>query len=266
MNGKNVLIITSITINSLFYTIGHATTNEIIKKIPTKPTGIIQWKGTFQAKKFNNTQEDQMQLETTKQIILDTFEMLPPKHIQSIKKIELKNQEHVSRGLANTKKITLHTKAMQTNDEIKAVLIHEIAHIVDLNTLTGNSPKKSNFLHGSDAIKADDPSIKFYKISWESNTKKKKENNPGDFVSGYAATNPFEDFAESYLFYRMHGEKFRKTATTNSILQKKYDFLKKEIFQNQEFQKNIPIPQTKIIAWDITKLPFSNENLMVQNK
>jgi hypothetical protein len=46
---------------------------------------------------------------------------------------------------------------------------------------------------------------------------------PEDFVSGYALTNPFEDFAEAHNAYHLHNKRFRTIAQSNSTLQQKYN-------------------------------------------
>lgn len=76
----------------------------------------------------------------------------------------------------------------------------------------------------------------------------------GAFVSGYAATNQYEDFAESFTMYVFHNAAFRARASKQESLQKKYDFLHQKVFgdyfQNSAYEIS-PIP-TKI--WDVTKV------------
>jgi len=57
----------------------------------------------------------------------------------------------------------------------------------------------------------------------------------GDFVSGYALSNKYEDFAESFSFYVFHNDIFRDRALKNVSLQKKYDFFKTYVFDHEEF-------------------------------
>ena len=84
-----------------------------------------------------------------------------------------------------------------------------------------------------------------------------------DFVSGYAATNVYEDFAETALFYMLHNDDFVLKSYESEILEQKYNFFRDEVFINQEFQN------TDFSTWeledyyrDITKIDFSLENFL----
>ena len=105
--------------------------------------------------------------------------------------------------------------------ETMTVFVHEFAHFVDLYYLQ----KKVNI----------DLSNKFYDISWES-TKIMKENQSGkDFVSGYAMTNKYEDFAESFIYFVLHNADFLKKTEDSFKLKAKYYFLQKYIFKENIF-------------------------------
>jgi hypothetical protein len=56
-----------------------------------------------------------------------------------------------------------------------------------------------------------------------------------DFLSGYALTNKYEDFAESFTFYVFHNEDFRSRAQKNLMIARKYNFFRKYVFINTEF-------------------------------
>lgn len=74
------------------------------------------------------------------------------------------------------------------------------------------------------------------------------------FVSGYAATNQYEDFAETFAMYVFHNAALEKRAADSEPLQRKYDFLREsvfgEYFRGTEYEKS-PIPST---LWDVTKI------------
>lgn len=137
-------------------------------------------------------------------------------------------------------KLILSWKMTDLRESIK-VFVHELGHIVDLYYL-------SNF--------ADyDPSNNFYNISWISYNIKHKNAKLWDFVSWYAITNKYEDFAESFSFYIFHNEEFYKRAIGNDVLMKKYNFFKKQIFDNSEF-RNTSFERVKLASynWDSTKI------------
>ncbi len=79
-----------------------------------------------------------------------------------------------------------------------------------------------------------------------------------DFVSGYAMTNKYEDFAESFAMYMFHNEIFKARTIKSSILQKKYEFFKDEVFTSREFEgTSFEIRPPDSYFWDTTKLPIA---------
>ena len=134
--------------------------------------------------------------------------------------------------------------------ELVSVFIHEFAHYVDIYFLE----KKVTY----------DLSNDFYSISWDSIKILKKWQTNKDFVSWYAMTNKYEDFAESYTYYVLHNFDFLKKAKKSSILMKKYDFFEKFIFRKSEFKETdfSLNNEVKGYYWDITKIDFSLENFL----
>ncbi len=106
--------------------------------------------------------------------------------------------------------------------EYLAVWIHEFAHYIDLYYLRrGLFTDVSNY---------------FYNISWESKEVIKWWLDEDDFVSSYAETNMYEDFAESFTYFVLHNWDFLKKAEKSEILKQKYDFFNRYIFKNNEFE------------------------------
>lgn len=222
---------------------------------PTYNNNTFHWNGHFSAYKFKNTLPDKKKVIQMKQSIRTLFQSLPKEHTQSIKKLNLKKEKHTSRGMANNDTIILHTESIGSSDEFTAVLTHEIGHIVDLGLFSSSRYTQSSFLNGTESLSADDPSLAFYRISWkEAHTK--KDSSDTDFVSGYAQTNCFEDFAESYLFYRFHGDEFRLKSQQSIALQQKYQYLKNFVFQGVEFSQKNSLHISTDIPWDATLLPL----------
>ncbi len=144
------------------------------------------------------------------------------------------------RGQVSNEMVTLSGK-IQSLTEVGKVLVHELGHMVDIYFLTssGLSP---------------DPSKSFYTISWSEPSVIKANMSSTAFVSGYAATNQYEDFAESFAMYVFHNSAFKARASKQPYLQKKYDFLHEKVFgeyfQNTAYEVS-PVP-AKI--WDVTKV------------
>lgn len=134
---------------------------------------------------------------------------------------------------------------------------HELGHIIDFSLLKGNSSTKdAHFTEFNKATRSiNDPSLDFYTISWKDEHTRKKDASYKDFVSGYAMKDIYEDFAESVqLFFNHHGY-FLELATSNQVLQKKYDYINN--LYNQQFFKSrlfpsYPFPDQR--KWDSTKI------------
>lgn len=141
------------------------------------------------------------------------------------------------------KKIHIFGIYNMSEKEVLSVVIHEFAHFFDLYVL-----KKWVFK---------DLSYDFYKISWDERNILKKEAKINDFISGYAMTNMYEDFAESFTFYILHNKKFLEKTNFSENLRKKYDFFSKNIFLKEEF-KNLDFWTKKYPKqiWDTTKIEF----------
>ncbi len=161
------------------------------------------------------------------------------------------NQEKTNirwKFISNTIKLFGLEKLSET--ELVSVFIHELWHYFDIIFLD----KKVLF----------DLSDKFYDISWSWVNILREWSFKNDFVSGYAMTNKYEDFAESFIYYILFNDDFRQKASLNVILQEKYDFFWKYIFRNDEFKKtnfrNIELLDE--FHRDITKIEFSLQNFL----
>jgi hypothetical protein len=214
------------------------------------------WKSLFSATNYK-TSRDKINCQNIEKLLQDSLKKLPTKHIAQLKSLEIKNEFNASRGLANAHKIILNTSGFDSRAEMVSVLIHELAHVVDLSYLKGSRGLRTTFKYNGKALRNDDPSVSFYRLSWSKNDQRKKNSKIEDFVSGYATSNVFEDFAESYTMYRLHGDVFRAKALKSEKLQTKYDFIKNNVFNKQEFQlESVPSVNQLGYTWDSTLLEF----------
>ena len=147
-----------------------------------------------------------------------------------------------TRGRMKSKHIYMYWVERMSLEEFIGVMIHEFAHYVDIYHLP-----KSAF---------GDESQRFYDISWDSVSRIKSWQKWQDFVSGYAMTNQYEDFAESYLYYVLHNKEFLEKTKQSDALGKKYAFLQTYIFpRNLFYKESFSLEQdVKDYYWDITKL------------
>lgn len=149
------------------------------------------------------------------------------------------------RGRMKGSAITLSNKVLK-DGEFAKLFVHEFAHFLDVSILTSRSRR------------IPDPSLDFYRISWQSPTVKYPSENLSAFVSGYAATNQYEDFAESLTFYVFHNTTFYDRALKNESLRKKYLFLQNQVFSQGEFvDTDFSIGMLPNYVWDTTKISIS---------
>lgn len=207
---------------------------------------------------MRNFSESVISLNTAQKTkITEALEVLPQEHAFSVEKIILDYNKTAGRGLGGNNLIILRGIGM-SNEELIGVLIHETGHNVDYAYL---SPKKeetkSNFKDGSYPLYITDPSIDFYRISWEDEFTLKNTASNLDFVSGYAMTDSFEDFAETYTYYVLHNADFKALTASSPNLYAKYRFMKYRVFNGQEFNTGDGIVNLNNRPWDTTILSYS---------
>ncbi len=115
-----------------------------------------------------------------------------------------------------------------TDTRFITLLTHEgLGHFWDITCLTGTANSGgSAFFDGDEAVRNDDPSVLFYKISWASSKAHKAGTVSADFVSAYADTDAFEDLAETVTYYLLQRSAFEERAKTNPSLQAKLDWMR----------------------------------------
>lgn len=167
-------------------------------------------------------------------LVFQTLMDIPMAHRDQLSELTLFYAKNGRRGLGGNGAVVLRCLNIADN-ELKSVLTHEIGHLVDAGYLLGFSAENSSYMDFDDPVPADDPSAIFYAISWETDKKQKQEASAPDFVSGYGSTDSFEDFAETYTYYRWHGAEFRSLAQINGALNQKYEFMKNYVFNGTEY-------------------------------
>ena len=197
-----------------------------------------------------------------KEDILMAFSKLPEGHIASVKTVTLDYNKEAYRGLGGANKIILRATDV-SEKELLSVFIHETGHNVDYGFLApANKNQKSTFKDGSQPLYTSDPSIIFYQISWEDEETMKKGVNNMDFVSGYAMSDPFEDFAETYCFYVLHNKDFKAMTASSSKLYSKYVFMRDFVFNGTEFNTGDAEIKLNKRTWDITLLDYDFDNFL----
>ena len=174
-----------------------------------------------------------------------------------LENLVLRYDPKTHRGQATSRSIIL--RGGMSAQETAAVLIHECGHIADLGALKGRSSSgKSKYPDGNTPVYNDDPSVEFYEISWKNSKQQRADARSEDFVSGYAQHDPFEDVAESIIYYALHREAFEQRAIENKAIAAKLAWVKKYVYP-PTFQTAKSKPWDGDIVWDITKLPHELE-------
>ncbi|MDA9129315.1 putative zinc-binding metallopeptidase [Candidatus Gracilibacteria bacterium] len=155
-----------------------------------------------------------------------------------------------TRGRMKGKNIHMFGVEQMSDEEFLGVLVHEFAHYYDIHSLERNS--------------FGDVSEAFYNISWDSVSIIKPGQSQAGFVSGYAMTNQYEDFAESYLYYVLHNADFLQKALRSKVLAQKYTFFQKNVFTKNEFYNTDfgGASEGADYYWDITKLEVDVKNFL----
>lgn len=171
--------------------------------------------------------QSKIQVAACKQIVkanLDKYE----RFLGSLKKVVIHNDSNLRRGLANAN--VVYVKCLPDLEEFVNVFVHELGHVIDLGYLVGEKGNKTTFDDFGVPVMSEDPSYLFYSISWDSTTVKNKRSNDLNFVSGYAQSDPFEDFAEAFMMYERYNEVFVAYANSNPVMQKKYNFIRDKVY------------------------------------
>lgn len=182
--------------------------------------------------------------------------------LKSFNYLNLYQKSEKKRWYTRWNNVFINILSLSSDNELVQLLVHEFGHIVDLFTIKWYSKNKDKLFTEFEELvfPVDDPSIHYYKFSWESEKVRKSEAKPEDFCSGYGMFDPFEDFAECHNLYLNHNYIFRFFAISNSVMKKKYNFMAnlywwKYFDKNAEYlsQKN---RDTKYRYWDTTRISY----------
>jgi hypothetical protein len=194
-----------------------------------------------------------------RQIADEVLRLMPKPCRDTLKNFYVRYDNPKQRGLAG--KNTLILSGNVSNEEFRALLVHELGHVFDLSEstacLSGTAKSgESEFKDGNDKVYLDDPSVHFYRISWSNEKTTRAGSKPEDFVTGYASWDAFEDFGESMAYFVLHNDVFRERAKTNAALAAKYAWFQTYLFPNGIEVATTEHTWTGKVPWDATKLPY----------
>ena len=182
-----------------------------------------------------------------------TLKWLPEICRDNLENLVVRYKPKAQRGQATASTILI--RGEMSEQETISIMTHECGHIADLGGLNGSSRAgKSIYPDGPTATYNDDPSVSFYSISWQNSTKRKSGSMNADFVSGYSKSDPFEDFAESFILYALHNNAFKNMANQNDALMSKYIFMRDVVFGESFTPLSSSYAGSEDRVWDVTKL------------
>jgi len=189
-------------------------------------------------------------LNLIKKILLD----LPSEKLQNFRSLNITQIKGNNRGLGGASTVILNDYEL-SEQEFVSVFVHELGHVIDLGGIQGTpEAEKSPFNDGPNPIFTNDLSTVYYAYSWNDAITQKTSAERLDFVSGYAMTDPFEDFAESFTYYYLHNQDFKILTQNNEKLELKYSFIRDFIFSGEELDSGEGDVNPNKRVWDITKL------------
>lgn len=187
------------------------------------------------------------------EIFSEALSMVPCSLIHNLSTVEIMNEKSVPRALAGKSILKIRFDLFEKEEAVQ-VLVHELGHVIQLGFQGAVAAGMSAYKDGHSPIFVDSPAALFCTISWQSSTVQMANAVPEDFVSGYAENDCFEDFSESLVLYRFHGNVFQQEAAKNAALQQKYNFLQEYVFAGAEFSDSEHEVFLQPRPWDATKL------------
>ncbi|PIR52558.1 hypothetical protein COU76_05900 [Candidatus Peregrinibacteria bacterium CG10_big_fil_rev_8_21_14_0_10_49_10] len=190
-----------------------------------------------------------------RQIADRVMRLMPQRCTSLLEHFYVRYNHPESRGLGG--KSTIILSGNVPDDEFRALFIHEFGHLLDLGCFQGTPGSgTTTFKDNTEQIWKDDPSVQFYRISWDAANVQRKGTQKTDFVSGYASWDPFEDFAESFAYYLLHREVFAERAQENNALAAKYLWFQTYLPTVPRVAKSLSTWDGNV-PWDSTKLAYT---------
>ncbi len=198
---------------------------------------------------------DQPTIEEDDKLLADrTLKALPSLCRDNLKNFYIRYDEAAQRGLGG--KTTIIVKGTVADEELLSLLVHECGHVIHGN-LTG-TPRTglSGFMDGLDVFFRDSAAARFFAISWETERVRRDKATINDFASGYALSDAFEDFAESFAAFVLHRDMLSELANTNAAIAAKLRWMETYLPMEENILGTDAYVWKGEVPWDITKLPI----------
>ncbi len=160
-----------------------------------------------------------------------------------------------NRGLGG--KSTIIIAGNVPDEEFAGLLTHECGHVIHSNLMGTSRAGATAYRDGKDFFYGDSPIVSFFDISWTGADVLRAEAKKADFVSGYAESDAFEDFAETFAMYVLHRDALEERAKTNASIAAKLAWMKTNMPMADDALGTSRYTWEKSVPWDVTKLPYT---------
>jgi len=173
---------------------------------------------------------------------------------ENVRNFYVRYEKPERRGLGG--KTTIILDGTVPDEEFAALLVHECGHVIHSNMMGSATSGQSEFYDGKIPFYNDSPIVAFFAISWDNESVLRRGATKKDFVSGYAKSDSFEDFAETFAMYILHRDALQAQAKGNAAITAKLRWMENNLpasitLSDSDFAWKGSAP------WDVTKLGFS---------
>lgn len=160
------------------------------------------------------------------------------------------------RGLGG--KSTVIIDGTSGDNEFVGLLVHECGHVTHGNLPGTSDSGISAYRDGKDIFYKNSPMVEFFSISWMTEEIRNEGSVSEDFVSGYAQSDAFEDFSETFAMYILHRPSMRERAKTNASIAAKLAWMEKYLPVEENTLSTADLYKwDKKVPWDVTKLAYT---------
>jgi hypothetical protein len=196
------------------------------------------------------------QMHQDQEFVADTvLRKLPSLCRDNLKTFTVRYDDSKERGLGG--KTTIIVSGNESYAEFAALIVHECGHVISANLMGHPRSGASAFKDGNDVFAKDSETAAFFAISWKTETKQKRGNAKEDFVTGYASSDAFEDFAETFATYVLQRASLEERAKTNASMALKLDWMKTYLPMPANTLGTASYMWDKKVPWDSTKLAYT---------
>lgn len=193
--------------------------------------------------------------ENHKKLATQTLNALPAGCRDNLKTFAVMYKDATRRGLGG--KTTIILDGSVGDAEFVALLTHECGHVIHSNLLGSATSPKSVYKDGGDIFYSDSAMVAFWQISWKTESKKESGAQNKDYISGYAKSDAFEDFAETFAAYTLQRDMLRDRAVDNSDIAAKLQWMETYLPLSEDALGDGTARWNGEVPWDITRLAFS---------